>query len=51
MGNLFGNAIDMIDGEDEDLEKEMLKDMEEGAIDWLFSPKKIRLAFKRRDQD
>ena len=25
MGNLFGNAIDMIDGEDEDLEKAGLK--------------------------
>ena len=50
MGNLFGDAIDMFDGkEEEDLEKEMLEDMEEGALDWLFSPKKIRLAFKRRD--
>ena len=50
MGNFFGDAIDLIDGEESNREKEMLKDMEEGALDWLFSPKKIRLAFKRRDQ-
>lgn len=51
MGNLFGGAIDMLDGEDSCREKEMLKEMEEGALDWLFSPKKIRLAFKSRDQE
>ena len=49
MGNFFGGAIDMLDGDESNREKEMLKDMEEGALDWLFSPKKIRLAFKRRD--
>ena len=50
-GNLFGGAKGMLDGEESCREKEMIKDMEEGALNWLFSPKKIRLAFKRRDQD
>ena len=51
IGNLIGNAADFLDGEESNRNREMLKDMDLGALDWLFSPKKIRLAFKNREKD
>ena len=58
MGNLFGGAIDMFDGESDTenntkrAEDALLKEIEEeGPCTWIFSPKKVRLVFKKRDTE
>lgn len=57
MGNLFGGAIDVFGGDEDDelntqkQEENLLKECEEGPCTWIFSPKKVRLVFKKRDTE